>query len=953
MTENIRSLSYLFGSNAAFIEELYQQFLTDPNSVDVQWHQYFQSLGDKPADIAKALTGARWNPSHNKVIGVVDKEEQKAAQSKKAANLTDMSSEAIKLSLKAMHLVDAYRTYGHMDVVLDPLGFNKPKYHSDLDYFTHGIKDSDLDSEVSLGGYLGIDKIKLRDLIAHLKAIYSSRIAAEFMHVESPDERAWLQEVLESQAGQLPLSKAERLKALYDVIESEMFESYLHTKFPGSKRFSVEGLEGFVAGLEAVVRESVKAGIDEFVIGMAHRGRLNTLTKVMGKPYHAMFSEFKGELAFPEEMGIPGDVKYHLGFSIDTKIDGKTIHMSLAPNPSHLEVVNSVVLGKVRAKQDLIDDTAHSRVLGILIHGDAAFAGQGTVMEALALSQLSAYHTGGTVHIVTNNQIGFTTNPVDSRSTTYCTDIAKFIGAPIFHVNGDDIDAIVYVSKLASEYRARFKKDVVIDVVGYRKYGHNEGDEPLFTQPTMYNLIKDKLNPADTYAAQLLNEGVVTEAEVAAKKTEFKAKLDSEFELSKTYKVDKADWLAGKWAKFYMPDIRREEVITGVDLERLKEIGKKLCEVPQGFNLNPKIARQLEIKAKMIDSGEGLDWSAGESLAFATLLDEGYPIRMTGQDVERGTFSHRHAVLIDQESEYRYIPMNHLSNTQTAILKIKNSNLSEFAVLGFEYGYSFTNPGSLTIWEAQFGDFANGAQVVIDQYIASGEAKWLKMSGLVMLLPHGYEGQGPEHSSARPERFLQLCARDNMQVVNPTTPASLFHLLRRQMHRSFRKPLIVMSPKSLLRHKLAVSSLSEMADGTKFRLVLPEVDTTIDPKAVKRVILCSGKVYYDLFDRRQELARKDVVIIRLEQLYPFPKFSLADELKKYPNAEVVWCQEEHENMGGYYFVDPRIEKVLVAIGHKHKRAKYVGRMRSASPAVGYLKLHLVELAKLLEDAFAK
>ncbi len=956
MNENIKVLSYLSGNNAAFIEELYRQFIRDANSVDVEWQRYFSSLGDSPADVEKALTGVSWKPSQNKVIGVVDKSEVAATSVKKhpsACSSADTSADDVRLSLGAISLLDAYRAYGHMGVMLDPLGITKPRYHHSLDYRSHGFTDEDLDREVKLGGRLGVDKIKLEALLSYLKATYSSRIATELMHIESSEERDWLQNMLESTAGQVEISKDERVRALSDVIEAEMFENYLHTKFPGTKRFSVEGLEGYIAGLETLVKESVKLGVKEFTLGMAHRGRLNVLTKVMRKPYHAMFSEFRGEMAFPLELGIPGDVKYHLGMSSDMIIDGKVVHMSLAPNPSHLEVVNAVVLGKVRAKQDMHGDKSRSEVLAILMHGDAAFAAQGSIMEALALSQLNVYHTGGTIHVVTNNQIGFTTNSSDARSTIYCTDIAKFIGAPIFHVNGDDIDAIVYVCKLAAKYRAIFKKDVVIDVVGYRKYGHNEGDEPLFTQPLMYNIIKNKMNPADTYAAKLMQEGVITETEVNLKKSEFKAKLDKEFEVSQNYKVEKADWLSGNWAKLGIANVHRIEADTGVALKKLTEIGKKLCEVPKDFNINLKIGRVLEAKAQMINSGKALDWAAGESLAFATLLEEGYPIRMTGQDVERGTFSHRHAVLVDQMSETRHIPMNNLSKEQKAFLEIKNSNLSEFGVLGFEYGYSFTNPNTLTIWEAQFGDFANGAQVVIDQYIASGEAKWLRMNGLVMLLPHGYEGQGPEHSSARLERFLQLCARDNMQVANPSTPASLFHILRRQLHRNFRKPLVIMSPKSLLRHKLAVSDLSEFKDGTKFQLILPESDKSIDAKDVKRVILCSGKVYYDLYERRQELKRKDIAIIRLEQIYPFPKISIAEEIKKYPDAEIVWCQEEHENMGAYYFVDPRMEKVLSTMGHKYTRVRYIGRNRSASPAVGYMKLHIVELAKLLEDAFAK
>jgi 2-oxoglutarate dehydrogenase E1 component len=954
MSDNIRSLSYLSSNNAAFIEELYQQFIQNPESVEVEWQQYFKSLGDAPSDVSRAISGAPWMPSRNKVIGVVSKDELKALQEKKKANMGgEVDASSITLGINAIRLIDAYRTYGHMGVTLDPLGMVKPRYHSDLDYKTHGFTDADLDREITLGGYLGIEKVTLRNLVSYLEATYSSRVAAEFMHIESPEERTWLKNIFESTAGQISLSKEERIIALNDVTEAEMFENYLHTKFPGTKRFSVEGLESFIAGVEVIVRDSTKSGVNEFAIGMAHRGRLNMLTKVMHKPYHAMFSEFKGEMAFPAELGIPGDVKYHLGASTDIDVDGKKVHISLVPNPSHLEVVNAVVLGKVRAKQDLRNDTTRSQVLGILMHGDAAFAGQGSVMEALALSQLQAYHVGGTIHLVTNNQIGFTTNPDDSRSTLYCTDIAKFIGIPIFHVNGDDVDAVIFVSKLASQYRALFKKDVVIDVVGYRKYGHNEGDEPLFTQPAMYNIIKNKKNPAEIYAAKLIAEGVISASDVEAKKSAFKAKLDKEFEISQTYKVEKADWLKGKWSELSAADINRSELDTGIAIAKLKEIGKKLCETPDNFKVNSKIARQLEAKLEMINSGKGLDWAAGESLAFATLLAEGYPIRMTGQDVERGTFSHRHAVLVDQESEFKYVPMNNLSADQKAKLEIKNSNLSEFGVLGFEYGYSFTHPDTLTIWEAQFGDFANGAQVVIDQYITSGEAKWLKMNGLVMLLPHGYEGQGPEHSSARLERFLQLCARDNIQVACPTTPASLFHILRRQLHRNFRKPLVIMSPKSLLRHKLAISDLSEFAEGTKFRLVLPETDASIKPGSVKRVIFCTGKVYYDLVEQRQKLDRKDTVILRLEQIYPFPKISIAEEVEKYPNAEIVWCQEEHENMGAFYFVEPRFERVLTAMGHAHKRVKYVGRNRSASPAAGYMKIHVVELSKLLEDAFAK
>ncbi|MFI4984083.1 MAG: 2-oxoglutarate dehydrogenase E1 component [Rickettsiales bacterium] len=944
---NLKNTSYLFGSNAVFIEELYNRYIQDPNSVDENWRQYFKELNDNSQDIQNAVKGAPWSPYTNRIIGFADKTSEVATP--KAPGTA--SKEDLANCLKASSLISAFRTYGHMGVNLDPLGLNPPRYHSELDFEAHGFEESDLDKIIHLDGNFGVESASLRDLLHHLSSIYSSRIGAEYMHIESAEERQWIQRILEATAGTVSVTNEEKQKALQDILEAEMFENYLHTKFPGTKRFSVEGLENSISAIEVVIHESVNLGVREFVFGMAHRGRLNTLTKIMKKPYHAMFSEFKGEMAIPEELGMPGDVKYHLGTSSDISVNGTTVHMSLTPNPSHLEVVNSVVLGRVRAKQDLTSDTNRAQVLGILLHGDAAFAGQGSVMEALSLSQLTAYHTGGTIHIITNNQVGFTTNPQDSRSTTYSSDIAKFISVPIFHVNGDDAEAVVYVSKLAAEYRAKFKKDIVIDIVGYRKYGHNEGDEPFFTQPIMYNVIKTKDTPPDHFAKKLVGEGFIAQDAYDKMKADFKALLDSEFEKSLSYKPNKADWLASNWSGFEPSKIDRQEEVTGVKLAKLKELGMKLCEYPNGFDVNPKIARQLDAKREMIKTGEGIDWGTGEALAFATLIDEGFNIRMSGQDVKRGTFSHRHAVLFDQHTEEQYTPLNNLSPNPKAKLEIYNSNLSEFAVLGFEYGYSYTDPLSLTIWEAQFGDFANGAQVVIDQYVTSGEAKWLRMNGLVMLLPHGYEGQGPEHSSARLERFLQLCAKDNMQVLNCTTPASIYHALRRQQHRKFRKPLVVMSPKSLLRHKLAVSSLDEMSEGTTFKPVLAEVDK-LDPKKVKKVIICSGKVYYDLYEKRQELARKDIAILRMEQLYPFPTIALGLELAKYTDAQVFWCQEEHENMGGYYFIEPRLEKVLKAINHKYPRAHYIGRERSASPAVGYMKLHLQELKKLMDAVYS-
>lgn len=920
MSENLKLSSLLFAGNAHFIEELYDLYLKDPLSVDSGWQEFFRNINDNELSDANLNNSTKFtNPNINNNRSIV-----------------------------AVRLIDAYRNYGHYNVELDPLNIAKITSHPELNYKSYGLIEEDLTQTIDLQGYVGFKFEKLSNLIDFLTKTYAGKIGSEFMHIEDLNQRQWIQNKLEK--NDFTLTDSEKLKALETVIHAEMFENFVHVKFPGTKRFSIEGLENSIVAIESVIIESVNYNVSEFVLGMAHRGRLNTLTKIMNKPYRAMFAEFKGELAFPTELGIPGDVKYHLGVSSDIKINNKSVHMTLTPNPSHLEVVNSVVLGKVRAKQDLKNDKERSSTTAILIHGDAAFAGQGSVMEALALSQLEGYHTGGTIHIITNNQIGFTTNPKDARSSSYCTDIAKFIDAPIFHVNGDDTESIVKVCKLAAQYRATFKCDVIIDIVGYRKYGHNEGDEPLFTQPIMYHAIKNKKNPAEVFSEKMVLQNLLTEDEVTSIKTKFKQKLDSEFESSQDYKVTKADWLEGNWSEFNLAARDRKEISTGVEISKLKDLGKKICQTPKNFNTNTKVSKILENKATMYESGQSLDWAAGESLAFASLLDDGYPIRITGQDVERGTFSHRHAVLTDQESENKYIPLNNIKSDQKARLEIKNSNLSEFAVLGFEYGYSFTHPSALTIWEAQFGDFANGAQVVIDQYIASGEAKWLRMNGLVMLLPHGYEGQGPEHSSARLERFLQLCAKDNMQVINPTTPASLFHALRRQVIRNFRKPLIVMSPKSLLRHKLAVSNLSEFNASEKFKLVIGDTQQT-NKKNVKKVILCSGKIYYDLIEQKVELKRTNLVIIRLEQLYPFPVEELHNELKEYPFAQIFWCQEEHKNMGAYHFVKPRILKILEKLGHRYVNVAYIGRESSASPAVGYMKLHVAESKKILNEVF--
>jgi 2-oxoglutarate dehydrogenase E1 component len=694
--------------------------------------------------------------------------------------------------------------------------------------------------------------------------------------------------------------------------------------------------------------------VEEVVIGMPHRGRLNVLTKVMGRRYASMLSEFQGNQAhFSESIEASGDVKYHQGASSDRQFNGKNIHLSLSANPSHLEAVNPVVVGRVRAKQNQKGDTERSTVMGLLLHGDAAFAGQGVVTETFSLGDLDGYTTGGTLHIIVNNQIGFTTNPSNARKSPYPSDLAKGAHAPIFHVNGDDPESVVFVSRLAVEFRQRFKKDVVIDVFCYRRYGHNEGDEPFFTQPRMYTAIKGHATPMNVYANALISEGVITEADFEKTKKDFNAFLAKEFEHSQDYAPDEADWLKGKWEGLRKPESGvKKNADTGVDKKELKKVGSALAQYPEDFNIHKKLVRQMTAKKEMIDSGKGLDWAMGEALAYGTLLAEGYPVRLSGQDCTRGTFSHRHSGLIDQKTEERFYPLNNLGKKDQANYEVIDSNLSEFAVLGFEYGYSLAEPKALTIWEAQFGDFANGAQVMIDQFISSSEIKWLRFSGLVMLLPHGYEGQGPEHSSARLERYLQLCAEDNMQVVNCTTPANFFHVLRRQLHRDFRKPLVVMSPKSLLRHKRCVSNLEEFEAGTSFKRVIPETEKLVAADKVRRVVICSGKVYYDLLEEREARKINDVAIVRLEQYYPFPAKDLSDAIGSYKNAEVVWCQEEPKNMGAWHFVDRRIEdEVLSGLSIKANRPRYIGRPEAASPAAGYAKIHNRELRAFLDEAF--
>jgi 2-oxoglutarate dehydrogenase E1 component len=945
--EEIIETSYLYGANAAFIEELYARYLKNPSSVDASWQRYFAALGD-PAPKA-----ASWDKNPTRVIGQPDPEAAPKKEAKKdaAPSANAVSQQAMLDALRALHLIRAYRVRGHLLANLDPLGIEQPNMVSDLDPATYGFTQADYGRPIYIDGLFGQQHATLEELIGMLQQTYSGTVGVEFMHIQHLEQREWIMQRIEGARGKPQFSAEQKKKILSTLLEVEGFEEFVQLKYTGMKRFSIQGGDAMVPGLEAIIETAAKGGVDEIVIGMPHRGRMNVLTNIMGKPYSELLSIFNGNLDFPESVNSSGDVKYHLGASHDRAMEsGKHMHLSLTANPSHLEAVNPVVVGKVRAKQDQKADAERSKVMALMLHGDAAFAGQGSVPETLALAELRGYATGGTVHVIVNNQIGFTTAPKYSRFTPYPTDVAKAVQAPIFHVNGDDPEAVVWCCQLATEFRQAFGRDTVVDIICYRKYGHNEGDEPMFTQPMMYKTISKKALPARVYAQKLASEGTMSEAEIGALIEKLNTHFNHEYNAGKDFKPNKANWLEGKWGGFAQPEsMLGQEPDTGVKVEHLKALGEKLASFPEGFNLNRKIERQLAAKKDMMKSGEGLDWAMGEALGFASLLAEGFPVRLTGQDSGRGTFSHRHSVFVDQENETRFMPLNHLGVKQ-ANYEVHDSNLSEFAVLAFEYGYSLAEPNALTLWEAQFGDFVNGAQVIIDQFISSGEIKWLRMSGLVMLLPHGHEGQGPEHSSARPERFLQLCGEENMQVVNITTPANFFHALRRQMHRKFRKPLIVMTPKSLLRHKLATSTLAEFAPGTRFQRVISEVDTIAADSKVRRLMFTSGKLYYELLEARREKAIDDLAIVRMEQYYPFPAEEVKAQLKKYPNAEVVWAQEEPENMGAWRFIGPRIGHVLEALGRNAEKIRYIGRREAASPAAGYLKIHSREQAALVEEA---
>jgi 2-oxoglutarate dehydrogenase E1 component len=970
--------SFLYGGNARYIEDLYASYAEDPAKVDAEWRDFFQSLKDDGGQAKEIAEGPSWQrrdwprPARDELLsaldgdwGAVEKNVGDKLKGRAQAKGVELSPEhvqqATRDSIHALMLIRAYRMRGHLYANLDPLGLAVRQDQEELEPRSYGFTEADYDRKIFIDRVLGVEFATVREMVAILQRTYCQTMGIEFMHVSDPAQKAWIQERIEGPDKEISFTPEGKRAILMKLIESEGFEKFCDLKFTGTKRFGLDGSESLIPALEQVIKRGGALGVKEIIIGMPHRGRLNVLSQMMGKSHRAIFHEFKGGSVKPDDVEGSGDVKYHLGASSDREFDNNTVHLSLTANPSHLEIVDPVVLGKVRAKQDQHGCTPEDRtaVMPLLMHGDAAFAGQGVVAECFGLSGLKGHRTGGSVHFIVNNQIGFTTYPLYSRSSPYPSDVAKMIEAPIFHVNGDDPEACTFAAKIATEFRQKFQKPVVVDIFCYRRYGHNEGDEPSFTQPLMYKKIRSHPGVVEIYSKKLIAEGTITEADLEGMQAAWRKHLDEEYEAAQGYKANKADWLEGAWTGFKASsdadDPRRGN--TGIALDTLREIGEKITQTPEGFHVHRTIQRFLDNRRKAIETGVGIDWATGEALAFSSLLLEGRPVRLSGQDSERGTFSQRHSVLIDQENEDRYTPFNHLRDGQ-ARFEVINSMLSEVAVLGFEYGYSLAEPNALTLWEAQFGDFANGAQVVFDQFISSGERKWLRMSGLVCLLPHGYEGQGPEHSSARLERFLQMAAEDNMQVANCTTPANYFHILRRQLKREIRKPLILMTPKSLLRHKRATSTLAEMGPDTTFhRLLWDDAQLHSDEKIklvpdekIRRVIMCTGKVYYDLYEEREQRGIDDIYLLRLEQLYPFPTRALVAELSRFKDAEMVWCQEEPRNMGAWFFVEPFLEWILNQVKAKHRIPRYAGRPAAAATATGQMAKHLAQLKAFLEEA---
>ena len=972
--------SFLDGANADYVDQLAARHAQDPSSVDPAWAAFFQSLGDSELDTKRAAQGPSWartdwppQPADDLTAALTGEwaapppaKEAKAAGQKIAAKAAeagvtlteDQIQRAVLDSIRALMIIRAYRIRGHLAADLDPLGMTPRGSHPELDPASYGFTEGDMDRPIFIDNVLGLTHASMRQIIDIVKRTYCGTFALQYMHISDPEQAAWLKERIEGYGKEIAFTREGRKAILNKLVEAEGYEKFLHVKYMGTKRFGLDGGEAVIPAMEQIIKRGGALGVKEIIIGMPHRGRLNILANVMQKPYRAIFHEFQGGSYKPEDVDGSGDVKYHLGASSDREFDGNKVHLSLTANPSHLEAVNPVVLGKVRAKQDQLNDTTErTAVLPILLHGDAAFAGQGVVAECLQLSGIKGHRTGGCIHLIVNNQIGFTTAPHFSRTSPYPTDIALMVEAPIFHVNGDDPEAVVHAARVATEFRQKFHKDVVIDIFCYRRFGHNEGDEPMFTNPAMYNRIRKQKTTLQLYTDRLVADGLIPEGEIEDMKAAFQARLNEEFEAGKAFLPNKADWLDGRWKNMATKDLNNyQRGETWIKAETFAEVGAALTRVPEGFDIHKTVARQLDAKREMFAKGQGFDWATAEALAFGSLQTEGFAVRLSGQDCTRGTFSQRHSGWVDQTTEERHYPLNHIRPGQ-ARYEVIDSMLSEYAVLGFEYGYSLAEPNALTLWEAQFGDFANGAQIMFDQFVNSGESKWLRMSGLVVLLPHGFEGQGPEHSSARLERFLQLSAEDNWIVANCTTPANYFHILRRQLHRTYRKPLILMTPKSLLRHPMAVSRAEDFTDGSTFHRVLwddaQKGNSTAKLKAddkIKRVVLCSGKVYYDLLAERDKQGIDDTYLLRVEQLYPVPTISLTQELGRFPKADFAWCQEEPKNQGAWSFIEPEIEVILTKIRGKTTRMSYAGRKASASPATGLASRHKHEQETLVAQA---
>jgi len=944
--------AFLSKSNNSFIEEMYMKFVNNDPTLPDSWKNYFREIGDEADVIVKEINGPSWGPNKKISINRFSDFDNEIETKREFENLSSNAS-----SIKAVALIRSYRQRGHLIAKLDPLGLLKSDYLDELHPDSYGFKKEDYNKKIYLDGVINREFSNISEILNFLREKYCGSLGYEYMHISNPTERKWFRDRVE-QTDDFKFTQNGKEAILNKLIQAEGFEKFLHTKYVGTKRFGLDGGESLIPALEQIIKIGGQSKVKEVKIGMSHRGRLNVLANVLQKSYKRIFNEFAGEVS-SNSRDDTGDVKYHLGASSNREFDGNLVHVSLTDNPSHLEAVNPVVLGQTRAKQFFHKDKERKKVIPILIHGDAAFAGQGVVAECFAMSGLPGHNTGGTIHIIINNQIGFTTSPRFARSSPYPSDVAKMVEAPIIHVNGDDPEAVVYAARIATDFRLKFNRDVVIDLICYRRFGHNEGDEPSFTQPLMYKKIRSHPSAIQVYGKKLVSEGSISNDYLNSSIKKFKDLLDEQFKNAKNYKP-KIEWFEGTWSRYKPEKGKDKRGVTGSDIKNLKNISDKINNIPDSVNIHKTIKKVLDNRKLAVSNRKNIDWSTAEALAFGSLLEEGYPVRLVGQDSGRGTFSQRHSVLRNQSDNSRYIPLNNISKKQKTF-EIVDSFLSELAVLGFEYGYSLVEPNTLTIWEAQFGDFANGAQVVIDQFIASGERKWSRASGLVMLLPHGYEGQGPEHSSARLERFLQLCSNDNLQVMNCTTPANYFHALRRQMHRDFRKPLIIMTPKSLLRHKYCISNLEDFSKKNTFHRVL--WDHAIDPKlkgfiklknkkTIKKVIICSGKIYFDLLEAREKLKKDDVVLYRIEQLYPFPAKALAKELKPYAkNAKFYWCQEEPKNMGAWFSVRDYIQWTLDNIKANNNQISYIGRSPDASPATGYVKRHIFQQKEIIKKVF--